>query len=311
MALNARSLKSFHRDPESKTAVCNLERFQNLVYNENSDVICVNETWLTNEVRSKEILHAGYTIYRKDRANRCGGGVLIAIKTGSFKSVKEFQPDIEEIQQLEIVSTEVRTAHNKKLLYCCCYRPPDADPSWTYAFATFLNHACEQYPNIVICGDFNFPKIQWEEMGKTNGVNEVLFVEMLNDHFLCQLKHTPTRCNNVLDLVITSVPNHIRLTEILPPEQSSVFTDHNAISFDFTAFIKAPRKSVRTVYDYAKGDLNGLRDALKSTDLSSLISDSDNVDNDCMATLEEHIPFNSFCLHTQEGNQGSKPTTMD
>ena len=111
-------------------------------------------------------------------------------------------------------------------------------------------------------------------MGKTNGVNEVLFVEMLNDHFLCQLNHTPTRCNNVLDLVITSVPNHIRLTEILPPEQSSVFTDHNAISFDFTAFIKAPRKSVRTVYDYAKGDLNGLRDALKSTDLSSLISDS-------------------------------------
>ena len=117
-------------------------------------------------------------------------------------------------------------------------------------------------------------------MGKTNGVNEVLFVEMLNDHFLCQLNHTPTRCNNVLDLVITSVPNHIRLTEILPPEQSSVFTDHNAISFDFTAFIKAPRKSVRTVYDYAKGDLNGLRDALKSTDLSSLISDSDNIDND-------------------------------
>ena len=117
-------------------------------------------------------------------------------------------------------------------------------------------------------------------MGKTNGVNEVLFVEMLNDHFLCQLNHTPTRCNNVLDLVIISVPNHVRLTEILPPEQSSVFTDHNAISFDFTAFIKAPRKSVRTVYDYAKGDLNGLRDALKSTDLPSLISDSDNIDND-------------------------------
>ena len=99
MALNARSLKSIHRDPESKTAVYNLERFQNLVYNENSDVICVNETWLTNEVSNKEILHAGYTIYKKDRANRCGGGVLIAIKTGSFKSVKEFQPDIELLKK--------------------------------------------------------------------------------------------------------------------------------------------------------------------------------------------------------------------
>ena len=94
---------------------------------------------------------------------------------------------------------------------------------------------------------------------------------MLNDYFVCQLNHTPTRCNNVQELVITCVPNHIRLTEILPPEQPSVFTNHNTIFlFDYTAFIKAPLNSVRTVYDYAKGDLNGLCDALKATDLLSL-----------------------------------------
>ena len=259
LAINTRSLKSIHRDSESNRTVCNLERFQNLVYNENSDVICVTETWLTDEVSNKEILHSGFTIYRKDRTNRCGGG---------------------ELQQLEIVSTEGETANNQKLLYCCCYRPPDADLSWTDTFNTFLNHACEQYQNIVISGDFNLPVIQWDEMDKTNSVNELLFVEMLNDHFLCQINNTPTCGNNVLDLVITNVPNHVRLTEILSPEQSSVCTDHSAISFDFTAFIKAPQKSVRTVYDYAKGDLDGLCAALQATDLSSLISDSDNIDND-------------------------------
>ena len=48
-------------------------------------------------------------------------------------------------------------------------------------------------------------------------------------------------------------PNHIRLTEILPPEhEPSVFTNHNTIFlFDYTAFIKAALNSVRTVYDYA------------------------------------------------------------
>jgi hypothetical protein len=45
------------------------------VYNENSDVICVNKTWLTDEVSNKDILHSGFTIYRKERTNRCGGGV--------------------------------------------------------------------------------------------------------------------------------------------------------------------------------------------------------------------------------------------
>ena len=112
--MNARSLKSIHRDPESYRIVCNLERFQNLVYNENSDVIRVNETWLTDEVSNKEILHSEFTIRRKDRTNRCGGRVLITIKTGSFISVKEYEPAIKELRLLEIVSTEVRPNNNKK-----------------------------------------------------------------------------------------------------------------------------------------------------------------------------------------------------
>ena len=39
--LNARSPKSFHREEISNRTVCNLERFQNFVYNENSDIVCV------------------------------------------------------------------------------------------------------------------------------------------------------------------------------------------------------------------------------------------------------------------------------
>ena len=96
--------------------VCNLLRFQDLVYAENSDVICVNEIWLNQNISNSEILHSGFTIYvicvneiwlnqnisnseilhsgftifRRDRSDRGGGGVLIAIKTASFKAVKEF-----------------------------------------------------------------------------------------------------------------------------------------------------------------------------------------------------------------------------
>ena len=64
-----------------------------LVYAENSDVICVNETWLNQNINNAEILHSGFTIFRRDRSDRGGGGVLIAIKTASFKAVKEFKPE--------------------------------------------------------------------------------------------------------------------------------------------------------------------------------------------------------------------------
>ena len=115
--LNARS-KSFHREEISNRTVCNLERFQNFVYNnENSDIVCVNETWIAKDISNDEILHLGFTIYRKDRTNRRGGGVLIAIRTESFQSVKEYTLHVNELEQLEIVATEVKKADNQKLLF--------------------------------------------------------------------------------------------------------------------------------------------------------------------------------------------------
>ena len=119
---------------------------------------------------------------------------------------------MEELEQLEIVATEVKTAADQKLLFCCCYRPPDADQSWMDQFKTFLNCACDHCTNIVICGDFNLPNIQWEAMGNANEANELLFVETLNDHFLSQFNNTPTRGNNILDLVITNAPDILAFT---------------------------------------------------------------------------------------------------
>ena len=182
--LNARSLKSFHRDEQSNLIVCNLQRFQDVVYNENSDVICMNETWLNSTVSDQEILHPGFSIFRKDRKERSGGGVLIAVKTDSFKTIKEFSPDGEDLQELEIVSTEFRTVTNKKILYCCCYLPPGDDQCWMDWFKTYLQTICDLYENIIIAGDFNLPNIHWDTMENTTGVNELVFVRLLNDHYL-------------------------------------------------------------------------------------------------------------------------------
>ncbi len=62
LVLNARSFKSIHRDEMTDQKICNLQRFQNLVYTENSDIICANETWLTKDISNDEILHPGFTI---------------------------------------------------------------------------------------------------------------------------------------------------------------------------------------------------------------------------------------------------------
>ena len=60
LGLNARSLTSLVKDKTES----NLERFQNFVYSEDLDIVCVNETWLSNNVYNAEIQHSGYTIFR-------------------------------------------------------------------------------------------------------------------------------------------------------------------------------------------------------------------------------------------------------
>ena len=61
---------------------------------------------------------------------------------------------------------------------------------------------------MVICGNFNYPKIPWELPDSSRGANEQAFVEALHDHFLTQIQRKLTRGTSILDLVITSVPVH-------------------------------------------------------------------------------------------------------
>ena len=58
LVMNARSLKSYHKDSTCTTnwqPLCNFHRFQGLVYAEISDVVCVNETWLNQNISNTEI----------------------------------------------------------------------------------------------------------------------------------------------------------------------------------------------------------------------------------------------------------------
>ena len=83
---NARSIKSWHKTMDGFE--CNLSRFQELAYAEESDIVFVSETWLSSDVLNSEILPEDYFIVRNDRDTH-GGGVLLAIKSSSFKSARE------------------------------------------------------------------------------------------------------------------------------------------------------------------------------------------------------------------------------
>ena len=132
-------------------------------------------------VEPKYPQHSGFTILRRARSDRGGGGVLIAIKTASFKAESEA-----ELQQLEIIFDEITTLTGQRILFCFCYRPPSEDPSWMDVFDNFLHEVCEKFDNMVISGDLNLPDILWDSIDSASGVNELAFIETLHDHLLTQ-----------------------------------------------------------------------------------------------------------------------------
>ena len=105
-------------------------------------------------------------------------------------------------------------------------------------FKIFLDHASETYDNVLIGGDLNLSKISWDSLENTTGIKEVAFLEILNDHFLSQSNSIPTRRDRVLDLVITNVPDRVRVSEVLCPKESDVFPDHGTCLLNFTPLQK-------------------------------------------------------------------------
>ena len=75
----------------------------------------------------------------------------------------------------------------------------------------------------------------------------ILRVDILNDHFLTRLNTIPKRGNNILDLVITSVPDQVNVTEVVKAIDADMAADHAIVSFEFQISLKAPPKMNRFI----------------------------------------------------------------
>ena len=76
----------------------------------------------------------------------------------------------------------------------------------------------------------------------------------MNDHGLEQLVNFPTREDNTLDLILTSLPGQFQ--EVHSPDKLS---DHDMVAGTLKVFIPPRKKPRRRVYLYQKGDFDSMR----------------------------------------------------
>ena len=187
--------------------------FQSFVYSHDFEILCVYETWLSDNIHDHEILPDNFILYRKDRPSR-GGGVLIAV-VSSYHSVTLSSPD------LEVVTVKLGLDH--ELVICCVYVPPSASHSYVGLLINYLTVLQSSSVHCIIVGDLNFPDINWSSSELSNK-----FCDFIFDCNLTQHVSQPTQVKGNLVLSSASVTTDNLL---VVPFSSLILSDHFVISF--------------------------------------------------------------------------------
>ncbi len=112
---------------------------------------------------------------------------------------------------------------NKKYILGVGYRPPKQSGETDMRIYDEIRSKIKD-KNAVMCGDFSNPSMNWSTLsGDREGRR---LIGLAEDAFLWQSVQTPTRGNNILDLVFTNDCNLIHTCEVGEPLSNS---DHNIV----------------------------------------------------------------------------------
>ena len=250
LLINARSLRNIVLD------------LQALLIEKHTPIVAITETWLDAGFMDFELGMKDYSINRKDRQNRRGGGVLLAV----HRNLIAIRRSDLEIDDAEIVMVEICQKSKDSVLFGVCYRPPNAKMEYSLILRRCLERIdATRFSTCYLVGDFNFPCIDWHTISPTSTDALTLdFCSMLNDHFLVQCNHIPTRSSNgianILDLILTRTPQSISNIEVFPDHFDS---DHLPVAFNIRLQSGRPHNSApRRVYNYKKANFTELIELL-------------------------------------------------
>ena len=174
--------------------------------------------------------------------------------------------------------------NSTNLLVGVFYNPPGP----TSGPLTHLRNSLAITPQslpIILLGDFNLPNIDWSSDGPTPSTgsgNVTLMCDIVNDFNLLQLVHTPTRQQNILDLVLTSRVDYVNNVEVSAGLPGS---DHDTVLFSISLSKRKFFTQKRWSYNVKKADVGAFTALLSKAPWDCCFL-SDSVD-DCWICLKD------------------------
>ena len=198
---------------------------------ENAFIIALTESHLTEDIREAEIEIPNFVPYRTDRPKqKKKGGVITYVD-------RYLAAKTEVLFTESNLYTETHVLYIKDInwIYINIYRPP-ACPTNKFndqlsKIRKIIGSLPPPMPTIILSGDLNFPLINWDLENIYGGAADMrtqaqALLEFANDFCLNQVINTPTRGNNILDIVMTNSEDVLHDIEV----NKSNLSDHNIIT---------------------------------------------------------------------------------
>ena len=164
-------------------------------------VIGITESWTNEDIVDVELALTGYVMFRKDRRERRGGGLILYIKEYIKESIQAYEITLKsEADSEEAIWCNIVT-RNSTLTIGVVYRSPNIGQGEDVKLQKAIREVSKG--ECVIMGDFNHGHIQWESLESAGGDDHKLLL-LTQDCFLIQHVLEPTRGGNVLDLIFSS-----------------------------------------------------------------------------------------------------------
>ena len=254
------------------------------------DIICIVETWLSEDVTNNEILLPDYQVHRLDR-NRHGGGVLVyAHNSLSTKVLLQGGP-----YNLEFLALLLKSgAIGNSFCICLFYRPPSSPVSIFDNLCTTLQVVNPvQFSTFLLLGDFN-----------VNFCNPSHFLfsyvkDIMHSFSLSQVVPSCTHVNpngstSLIDLALLSDLSHLQSCVTLPPLSSS---DHLGVSLalKWKTREKSHLTKPRRIWMYKNANFPKARELIQATNWEAVLSDDVDISTELwikkfLEIMEECIP---------------------
>ena len=239
-------------------------------------LVFISETWLKDTDLNSHIVDTHkYGILRNDRKTHAGGVAAIYKSSYADKIIRR-SVNATDIIGFEILAFDFYITPHSSICFVCLYLPPQGskDPVTVSNLIKVLKRFVSSQ-EVYIVGDFNFSDYKTNSIISTNKEPLKQFLVFLEEHNLYQLITSPTHTHgNILDLIITSHPQHTTNLEILNPFTDSC--DHNMIKLKTS--IKPVNNTPRTPkLNFYRANYNEINLHLSSINWENILLPNENI----------------------------------